>query len=217
MVAYIRSLGESKSVQSENAFSEDNSPAYQNLRIHAMSSGAHTHDLSGAHLQDQLYYNLPAYDVSICVIFVYRGKDQFELYFVKTSAIIGTGILESEGNMIFKVPPGFTSSFKIIEVATGARASDQGKYLVTMELHPPLDGTVMKELEADMQFKVIEVRTQQAVSEKQALNNPLPVGICSGSADSECPGTFSPCELGQVLRKENGVCGCYDPEGPQGG
>jgi hypothetical protein len=169
-----------------------------------MSSGAHSHDLSGAHVQDQLFYNLGPYGVSVTVIFIYVGKDQFYLFFYPTSLLVGTGVLEDENNMTFKIPAGFSATFRLIEVATGATAGDEGKYLVTMQLHPSTGDDKMKDLDDEMRARVIEIRRQNM--DKLQTDPPLPAGICPGN--EACPGTHGPCQLGQILNDE---CKCVDP------
>ena len=174
-----------------------------------MSSGAHTHDLSGAHVQDQMFYNLGPYGVSVTVIFIYVGKDQFFLFFYPTSLLAGTGVLEAEDNMTFKIPTGFSATFQLTEVATGPGPDHQGKYLVTMQLHPPTGAAQMKDLDDGVRGRVIKVRQQN--KDKLNIDPPLPVGICPGN--EACPGTHGPCQIGQILNDE---CKCVDPQGGGG-
>ena len=138
-----------------------------------------------------LFYNLGPFEKSLCVIFEYKGPGLFGLYFVHTAGVNET-YLKSEENMIFKIPAGFTATFQITEFSTGL--GEKGKYKVSMELHPPTYVTAMGN---PAHLGAIGAAT-------------IPIGICSGSG--ACSGTYSPCQLGQVVKKIAGVCQCVFAE-----
>lgn len=182
-----------------------------------MSSGAHTH---APHSHD-MFYCLYGYSYSLCVIFIYKGNDSFEVYFVP-SAYLTPAVLKMESVMLFKVPKNQTATFKITNVATGVLPADQGKYLIDMQLHPCehifLDTmketamTDLTELRAAANDPVI-IKLRDEWTKTNSTKKEPPLSFCQ-SDEPECPGKFSPCKFGESVQNHpvHG-CGCYPAAG----
>ncbi|MEL7498157.1 MAG: hypothetical protein AAFN77_11135 [Planctomycetota bacterium] len=189
-----------------------------------MSSGSHTHDTSGQHIQDQRFHTIEAGTHSVTVIFIYSGKDLFHLYFER-SADIPAVVLECETVMLFKVPRRHSATFQITEVSVGFGPSEQGRYLIDMQLHPVLsshhdDHVAQVPLDLEKITSAVE-EGKAAMVAKAEVDDPTTELFGPGSqcvSDSlACPGTYSPCNFGQVVKKVAGVCKCVNPEPPGGG
>jgi hypothetical protein len=182
-------------------------------------SGAHTHDTSGEHIQNQIFYFLEARDYSRLVIYQYIGKDQFQVFTVNASTVPNPGnfLLTTDSLMLFKVPQGYEATFEITEVAVRAQQPDyQGRYLVTMQLHPFRGSLADLEKHATDMEKMHATMVRKGVEPVASDDDELGVCIAEPNNPDGCTGAYSPCRWGQVVRRIDKKCQCVDPQGGGG-
>lgn len=178
-------------------------------------SGAHTHDTSGEHIQNQIFYFLEARSYSRLVIYQYVGKDRFQVFTENAETLPNPGnfLMKTDSLMLFKVPQGYEATFEIIEVATRAKQPDyQGRYLVTMKLHPFRGSLDELERHADEMKKVQYILEKEGIAPSETDFDELGQCVAEMGNPDGCAGSYSPCRWGQVVRRVDGECKCVNPQ-----
>jgi len=156
----------------------------------AGDDGAHSH-----RLPIHYCYDLGPYDAHLFVIYHYKGRGTFDLHF---SPMLSDAYRDDPNVAVFKLPAKNKAVFELDEVWQG-HTNVPGRYKATFMLLPAPAPADVRELTAGQGGIV-------------TLSDTIPPSICTKSA-GECAGTYSPCGPGQVIKKVDGVCGCYNPEG----
>lgn len=150
-----------------------------------VKDGKHSH-----YQPKHFLYDLGPYDAKVFVIYHYKDRGTFDLFFTSS---LPDGYRDNDEVAVFKIPKANKAIFEMDEVWTGEQGTP-GQYKTTFTLLP-----------APTPSDQEKARTSLPVES-------LPGGICS-TPIGDCAGTYSDCQPGEVIKKVDGVCGCYSPEG----